>query len=318
MNAELNRIEDFSANKTVNGFYLVREKHLRKKQNGEPYLSVVLTDKTGSISGNIWDSIREIEPLFEKGDPVAMKGIVKEWQDSLQVTIQYIKKASDAILQSYNQSIVDLLPATSKSIDSMWEEIQSIIQSIDEPFSSLVSAIFAEHEEKIKSYPASMKLHHAVYGGLLEHVSSGAKIAEFIAKHYEDVDRNLFLTGILLHDIGKITELSGPGDTEYTDEGNFIGHIVIGRDIVKKAMEEMVDFPRELQWKIEHMILAHQGKLEWGSPKKPAFLEAFLVHFIDEMDARVNQIQASIENDIQQGNWTSLQNYFRTALWKKD
>ncbi len=317
MNAKLSQIEEFVANETVNGFYLVREKHLRQKQNGEPYLNVVLTDKTGSISGNVWENIREIEPLFEKGDPVAVKGIVKEWKNSLQLTIQHIKKASEEILQSYNQSIVDLLPATSKSIDAMWEEIQATIKSLDEPFSSLVSAIFSEHEAKIKSHPASMKLHHAVHGGLLEHISSGAKIAEFIAKHYENVDRNLLLTGILLHDIGKITELSGAGDTEYTDEGNFIGHIVIGRDIAKKAMEEIADFPRELQWKIEHIILAHQGKLEWGSPKKPAFLEAFLVHFIDEMDARVNQIQTSIENDIQQGNWTSLQNYFRTALWKK-
>ena len=199
----------------------------------------------------------------------------------------------------------------------MWTDIQKGINSIQNTFiKQLVQSIYNEHEESIKTHPASMILHHAFRGGLLEHTHSMLNIAEGICKNYSELDRDLIVSGVLLHDIGKLKELAPGLATSYTDCGNFVGHIVIGRDILLNAIAKIDGFPDLLKLKMEHIILSHQGKLEWQSPKEPMFPEALLVYFIDEIDTRINQMKREIESDTTEGDWTNKNNYFHRPLYK--
>lgn len=161
-----------------------------------------------------------------------------------------------------------------------------------------------------------MRLHHAYQGGLLEHIFNTVKIAKSICEVYDEIDKELFITGILIHDIGKIRELSGGYIFDYTDEGNFIGHVVLGRDMLIEEAREIEGFPELLRLKLEHIILSHHGKYEWQSPKEPAFPEAQLVYQIDEIDTRLYQMKSSIESDVSKGKWTTKSNYFKRVLYK--
>jgi len=161
-----------------------------------------------------------------------------------------------------------------------------------------------------------MILHHAFRGGLLEHTHSMIKIAGAVCQNYPDMERDLIISGVLLHDIGKLVELEPGLATDYTDAGNFVGHIVLGRDILLKGISQIEDFPELIKLKMEHIILSHQGKLEWQSPKEPMFPEALVVFFIDELDTRINQMNREIESDKSDGLWTSKNNYFHRPLFK--
>jgi len=316
MKAKITQIKKFRKNTSIQGFFLVRAKHLRSTRNNHPFLQLELQDNSGSIEAKVWEDVPAFEKSFEEGDAVVVKGRVSEYAERLQLEVVDIARASLKKHAEYGFDLTKLIPASAYDAGQMWKELAKIIKGMNNPFlKTLISKIYQEHAEIIKIHPASMKLHHAWLSGFLEHVLSMAKIGVFLAKHYA-LDRDLLLTGILLHDIGKIIELNPAQKPGYTDSGKLLGHLVLGRDMVRDTIQDIDDFPRDLQLKVEHMILSHQGKYEWQSPKQPKFPEALMLHQIDEMDARMNMMAEAIAKDNETGSWTNRFNYFRIPLLK--
>ncbi|MEA3286871.1 MAG: HD domain-containing protein [Candidatus Marinimicrobia bacterium] len=316
MKAKITQIKNFKKNTHIQGFFLVREKHLRSTRTNHPYLQLQLQDNSGSIEAKVWEDVPAFEKSFDEGDAVVVKGRVSEYAQRLQLEIEDIGRAIPEKHADYGFDLTKLIPSSKSSINQMWRELGKIIKEMkNDHLKSLISKIYKEHGAVIKQHPASMKLHHAWVGGYLEHVFSMARLGVVLADHYA-VDRDLLLTGILLHDIGKIIELNPASKPGYTDSGKLLGHIVLGRDLARDTMSGINGFPPDLQLKVEHMILAHQGKYEWQSPKLPKFKEALLLHHIDELDARMNMMSVAMEQDQETGAWTNRYNYFRVPLLK--
>ncbi len=318
MKAKITKIKNFKKNTHIQGFFLVREKHLRSTRTNHPYLQLYLQDNSGSIEAKVWEDVPAFEKSFNEGDAVVVKGRVNEYREQLQLEIEDIGKASPEKHAEYGFELEKLIPSTRNNVSQMWRELAKIIKGMtNSHLKALISEIYRKNAETIKSHPASMKLHHAWLGGFLEHVLSMAQIGVELGEHYE-IDTDLLLTGIMLHDIGKLEELNPAQRPGYTDRGKLLGHITIGRDIAREVMATLEDFPVDLQLKVEHMILSHQGRYEYQSPKQPKFKEALLLHYIDELDARMNMMDEAMEKDGESGAWTNRFNYFRIPLLKGD
>jgi 3'-5' exoribonuclease len=312
----ITQISSFKEGTSIQGFYLCVEKHLRHTRAGDLYLDLILRDNSGTVPAKIWDKVDEFNEKFSAGNPVAIKGNIESFKDRLQLVIKKINIASVKNYGRYGFDPSLIVPTSPYNPNKMWKRVVQIIGKMKNPFlKKVVSNIFREHKDKLLIHPASVMMHHNYRSGFLEHILSMAKIAEKLTPLYK-LDQDLVMAGVLLHDIGKLTEISSSLEAEYTDEGNFIGHIVIGRDMVRKASGKIKGFPKILQQQLEHIILSHQGKFEWQSPKQPSFEEALLVHFIDNMDAKMNLMKLALEEDQQDGKWTDRKNIFRTALYK--
>lgn len=312
----ITQISSFKEGASIQGFYLCVEKHLRHTRAGDLYLDLILRDNSGTVPAKIWDKVDEFNEKFSAGNPVAIKGNIESFKDRLQLVIKKINIASVKNYGRYGFDPSLIVPTSPYNPNKMWKRVVQIIGKMKNPFlKKVVSNIFREHKDKLLIHPASVMMHHNYRSGFLEHILSMAKIAEKLTPIYK-LDQDLVMAGVLLHDIGKLTEISSSLEAEYTDEGNFIGHIVIGRDMVREACAKIKGFPKILQQQLEHIILSHQGKFEWQSPKQPSFEEALLVHFIDNMDAKMNLMKLALEEDQQDGKWTDRKNIFRTALYK--
>ena len=311
-------IANFKDGDSIQGFYLCVEKHLRHTRSGDLFLDLQLRDKTGSINGKIWDNVDKLNEKFNAGDPVAVSGNVDSFKERPQLIVKKINRASVQYYGRYGYDPSLIVPASSKNPNDMWKAITKIIRSIkSNPLRKLVSMIYRENKEILLVHPASVKMHHNYRSGFIEHVLSMAEIANQLAVHYQ-LDCDLLISGVFLDDIGKIIEISSDLEAEYTNEGNFIGHIVIGRDMIRAAVKKITNFPKDIQLKLEHMILSHQGKYEWQSPKKPKIREALLLHLIDNMDAKMNLFVMALEESAKKGDWTDRHNYFRIPLYKGD
>jgi 3'-5' exoribonuclease len=312
----ITQISSFKEGASIQGFYLCVEKHLRHTRAGDLYLDLILRDNSGTVPAKIWDKVDEFNEKFSAGNPVAIKGNIESFKDRLQLVIKKINIASVKNYGRYGFDPSLIVPTSPYNPNKMWKRVVQIIGKMKNPFlKKVVSNIFREHKDKLLIHPASVMMHHNYRSGFLEHILSMAKIAEKLTPIYK-LDQDLVMAGVLLHDIGKLTEISSSLEAEYTDEGNFIGHIVIGRDMVREASAKIKGFPKILQQQLEHIILSHQGKFERQSPKQPSFEEALLVHFIDNMDAKMNLMKLALEEDQQDGKWTDRKNIFRTALYK--
>ena len=268
-------IANFKDGDSIQGFYLCVEKHLRHTRSGDLFLDLQLRDRTGSINGKIWDNVDKLNEKFNAGDPVAVSGNVDSFKERPQLIVKKINRASVQYYGRYGYDPSLIVPASSKNPNDMWKAITKIIRSIkSNPLRKLVSMIYRENKEILLVHPASVKMHHNYRSGFIEHVLSMAEIANQLAVHYQ-LDRDLLIAGVFLHDIGKIIEISSDLEAEYTDEGNFIGHIVIGRDIVRSTAKNITKFPEDVQIKLEHMILSHQGKYEWKSPKNLKYAKPY-------------------------------------------
>ncbi len=312
----ITQISSFLEGTSIQGFYLCVEKHLRHTRAGDLYLDLILRDNSGTVPAKVWDKVDEFNEKFSAGNPVAIKGNIESFKDRLQLVIKKINIASVKNYGRYGFDPSLIVPTSPYNPNKMWKRVVQIIGKMKNPFlKKVVSNIFREHKDKLLIHPASVMMHHNYRSGFLEHILSMAKIAEKLTPIYK-LDQDLVMAGVLLHDIGKLTEISSSLEAEYTDEGNFIGHIVIGRDMVREACAKIKGFPKILQQQLEHIILSHQGKFERQSPKQPSFEEALLVHFIDNMDAKMNLMKLALEEDQQDGKWTDRKNIFRTALYK--
>ncbi|GAB4438287.1 MAG: HD domain-containing protein [bacterium] len=297
--------------------FFVSEKVLATGKTGKPYLSLKLSDKTGTIDGRVWDKVEMLNTLFDREDFVHVKGSVQLYQGVAQLVIGDIKKVNDLALLNMD----DFIPESGKDLNQLWSEFLRIGKSIKEPFlSSLFTKVFIEDRdvaEKLKVYPAAKSLHHAYKGGLLEHTLNIAKLAELVCNFYGDMlNRDILIFSALFHDIGKIRELSFSFATNYTDEGRLLGHIILADELLVKKAAEIPNFPPQLLNILRHILISHHGEYEFGSPKKPKTLEALVIHFLDNLDAKLNGFILAVDKDAQPGDWTSVVKAFDRQLYK--
>ncbi len=314
----ITQINEFKEGADIRGFFLCVEKHLRNTRSGDLYLDLVLRDRTGQITAKLWKEVNEYHDKFSAGDAVVIAGQVDVYLDKLQLNIKKINVAS---VQSYGRYGYDpalIVPSAKSDPRQMWKELTLCIKKINNKYlKMLVTSVYKEYKNKILTHPASVVMHHNYRSGLLEHTLSMAQLGLFLAEHYQ-VDTDLLMTGIFLHDIGKVKEITSELEASYSDEGNLIGHIVLGRDIAIKVANRIKDFPPDLIQKVEHLILSHQGQYDCQSLQKPKFKEALLLHLIDNLDAKMNLMEKAIDDDIEEGKWTSRRNHFRIPILKDE
>ncbi len=280
----------------VNEIFLCKHKQSAVTKNGKPYENVILQDKTGMLDAKIWEPDSSGIDDFDSLDYIAIVGDVTSFQGALQVNIKRVRKAKE---DEYDPK--DYLPVSSREIDEMYEELKSYIGSIENPYlHQLLNSFFLEDPEfvkRFKAHSAAKSIHHGFMGGLLEHTLSVAGLCDAFCRQYSILNRDLLLTAAMFHDIGKLEELSGFPANDYTDEGQLLGHIMIGTEWVGEHIREIPNFPRKLSNELKHCILSHHGELEFGSPKKPALVEAMALCFADNIDAKMETMKEIFENE---------------------
>lgn len=276
----------------ITSFFAVTTKQLRHRKAGMPYLLLTLCDRTGTIPAKMWDATEDARTVCE-GDLVKVQGRVGEYQSRLEITIEKIRKAKEKEVE-----IGDFLPTTKCNIDALWEELLLAIEGVKSPeIRDLLALVVKEPSiaELMKKAPAAKAHHHAFIGGLLEHIVSLCRFASAAHQLYPWLNRDLLIAAAILHDIGKIYELAWSTTFIYTDRGKLVGHINIGVQIVQAAADRLTTISEETVAILEHIVLSHHGKLEWGSPVEPACAEAVLFHFLDNADARLAAIKDYID-----------------------
>ena len=290
----------FEEGRNFDGFFLVLAKQQRTTKTNKPYLNLILGDKTGQLEARIWDpGDARIAKEFDKGAIVKVRGCCSRFEDRLQVKIDQLRVAlADEVEKS------DLLPATGYDVNDLWRQLGNFIEGMSNPdLKALLKSILSDPSiaTAYREAPAARQLHHAWLGGLLEHVVSLLRLGDRVAAHYTLLDRDLLLTGIILHDIGKIRELSWDIGFDYTIEGVLLGHIQMGVDLVEKAIAGLPQFPDRLRTLVLHLILSHHGKLEFGSPKLPMIPEALVLNFVDDLDAKMQAVISEFEKSAREG-----------------
>jgi len=293
-------LANFDEGKLFDGYFLVLAKQQRTTKTNKPYLNLILGDKTGQLEGRVWElGDPRIAKDFERGDIVKARGSASRFDDRLQMKVDQLRKA-----QAGEVDKADMLPSTTYDVAALWKQLQSFVESFSNPdLKLLLTAMLADPAlaQAYREAPAAKQLHHAWLGGLLEHVVSLLTLADRVIPSYPLLDRDLLLTGVILHDIGKVQELSWEIGFEYTVEGMLLGHIQMGAALVEKTIDSLPNFPPKLKTLILHMILSHHGKLEFGSPKLPMIPEALVLNFLDDLDAKIQAMTGEFEKCIREG-----------------
>lgn len=307
-------ITDIKAGDRVDDIFVLSEKILSQKRDGNNFLNVTLSDKTGTIKGVVWDNVDQIAAGITSGDFAYVNGSVSDYRGTLQVVIKKMEPFSpDTIDPS------DFLPQTSRDIEGMFERLIKITETIKTDYlKALIDAFFKDKEfvNKFKTAPAAKKMHHAYIGGLLEHTLSMVSLAEKIAGHYSGIDRDLLLSGTVLHDIGKIDEFEYQFKIDYSDKGRLLNHIVIGLKMVDDKLSGIEHFPEDQMLLLKHLIVSHHGTREFGSPEPPKTIEAVLLNYIDEIDSKVNGIRDFIASEDPDETWTSYHRLLERHFYK--
>jgi 3'-5' exoribonuclease len=290
----------FDEGRPFDGFFLVLYKQLCTTKTNKPYLNVILGDKTGQIEGRVWEpNDPRIARDFEKGELVKVRGSFSRFNERPQVKIEQVRKAA-----ANEADKTDMLPSTVYDVADLWRQLLGFVDSFTEPHLKLLLATILSDPSiagAFRQAPAAKQLHHAWLGGLLEHVVSLLTLADRVTPHYPILHRDLVLTGVILHDIGKIRELSWDVGFEYTVEGSLLGHIQMGTALAEQTMDSLPGFPPRLKLLVLHMILSHHGKLEFGSPKLPMIPEALVLNFLDDLDAKMQAVQGEFDKCAREG-----------------
>jgi len=310
-------VSDLKANQVITTTFLVHGKDVRQKKSGEPYLSLLLGDRTGDVDAKMWDNVAEVMETFERDDFVKVKGLLQVFQNRLQLTIHKMSRVLDA-----DVDFTDYFPASERDPAEMFAELGGIIAGINNPNLRGLLENFMSDEPLARMYrlaPAAKQVHHAFLGGLIEHVLSLCNLARMLATHYKYIDIDLLLTGVILHDVGKVAELTYDRSFGYSSEGQLIGHIAIGLRFLHEKLQRLPDFPPKLRVLVEHMILSHHGELEFGSPKLPQFPEALLLHHLDNLDSKMECMRALVAKDrLVAGDWTAYNASLDRSILKKE
>lgn len=301
-------INELGEHEAVKDIFLVGGKQLRQNRNGDLYLQMVLSDKTGTLNAMLWNANDHISNRFENGDFVTIDGKSQVHNGAMQIIVNRIDKAKP---ESVNED--DFIFISKEDIAQLTQELSTILRNIEDLNIRNLAECFLADEQFMKSFsraPAAVKNHHAFHGGLMAHVVNLMKVAQSVAPHYPNVDTSLLVMGAFLHDIGKIDELHYERDLGYSDEGQLIGHLVMGVSMLERKIEEAEklageSFPRETALRLKHMIVSHHGRYDFGSPKVPMTPEAIALHLLDDLDAKINHFENILNDDANPGAWTS-------------
>lgn len=291
-------------NQTITSNFVVALKQVKTKKNGELYLAVTLADRTGHVQANMWDNVSDALNAFEQDDFVKVKGMVQKYNGRWQLTLHKVRKLGDTEID-----YTDYLPKTPKDIDQLWRTLGEFVDTFTNPWLQRLVKDFMADETIATAYknaPAAKTLHHAYVGGLLDHVVSLFTVCDLAARNYPQVNRELLLTGAFLHDIGKIHELTYQRSISYTTKGQLLGHLIIELEMLHDKLAHIPGFPDELKLLIEHLIISHHGQYEFGSPKLPMFPEALMLHYLDDLDSKMESMRAQFERESElETPWTS-------------
>ena len=308
-------INELREGEKISGIYLCKHKQAAVTKNGKPYENLILLDKTGTIDGKIWEpnslGIDEFDPL----DYIDVVGDVTSFQGSLQVSIKRARKAGEGEYDPGNY-----LPVSGKDVESMYQELLGFTAQIKNPYlHRLLVSFFQEDEEFIRAFKgnsAAKTVHHGFIGGLLEHTLSVVKLCQYYCRTYPILNQDLLITTAMLHDIGKTRELSPFPKNDYTDDGQLLGHIMIGAEMIHDKAREIPGFPEKLESEVKHCILSHHGELEYGSPKKPALAEAVALNLADNTDAKMETLTEIFNGAGEQKDWLGYNRFFESNLRK--
>ncbi len=305
-------VKDIADKSKIKGIYLVARKVNATDRNGKAYLSLILMDKSGQIDARVFENADKLGASFDEQEHVRINGTAKSFQGRLQLHVQHIEK-----VQKDEVVAEDYLPASQKDAEQMWRELREILDTVRDPdIARLLRALFDDPDtaSRFRQVPAAKTIHHAWVGGLMEHNLSVLKIVDGLCRHYARespglLNRDLCIAGAVLHDFGKIYELSGERSFEYTHEGRLIGHLVQCSQRLAEVAATLPDFPRSKLIELQHIVLSHHDRLEFGSPKRPKTAEAMLVHAADQLDSRMGFLRQLFERESAPG-WSSYQKVF--------
>jgi 3'-5' exoribonuclease len=291
-------------NKIVTSSFVVVAKQIKPKKTGEPYLALTLGDRSGQLEAKMWDNVEEVLDSFEQDDFLKIKGLVNKYKQRFQLTVHKLRKLGESEID-----FSDYLPKTTKDIDELWRTLTGFVDSFqNQHLKSLVQAFMTDAEiaAAYRNAPAAKTLHHAYIGGLLDHVVSLFRSCDLICQNYPQINRDLLLTGAFLHDIGKIHELTYNRSFSYSTKGQLLGHMIIELEMLQAKLATLPGFPDELKILIEHLIISHHGEYEFGSPKLPMFPEALMLHYLDDLDSKMEAMRAQFEREAAlESPWTS-------------
>lgn len=312
----MKKIKEIREKDQVVGTYLISKKDVGVSKTGKAYLTLRIMDSTGEMEARVWDDAEAVARGFDKNDVVSLKGYAVAYQGGVQVNV-----SSVSALKEGAYTMRDFLPASKRPPEEMLVELDAVIAAVsDVHIKALLEAIFNDVDirGRFSTAPAAKSMHHPYLGGLLEHVLSLLGLAGKVAGHYGSlIDRDMLIAGAMLHDIGKIDELSYERAFEYTDAGRLLGHITIGIELVDKKIEGIADFPAQKAVLLKHMLLSHHGTLEFGSPKRPKTMEAIVLSYLDDLDAKVTAVKTLIEDGPDDGTgWTPYQRMFERYIYK--
>jgi 3'-5' exoribonuclease len=308
-------VKDLAPDSPVRTTFLVKSRERKMASNGAAYLDLIFQDTTGAIPAKLWDYSERTTPTFEVDDVVQVEGHVESYRGTAQIRVRKVARCGPEEVDLF-----DYLPRTQRNPEEMYAALLERVRAMGEtPLRALLLAVLEDTAiaERLKLAPAAMSYHHAVLGGLLEHVTSLLALADRVADHYPWLRRDLILAGLVLHDLGKIEELNFARGFRYSTRGQLVGHITIALEIVQEKIRQIPGFPAQLKDQIEHIILSHHGKLEFGSPKEPMFPEALVVHYLDDLDSKLQAMREQYAADEGlPGDWTSRNPALKRELLK--
>ena len=297
------------------GFFLCTQKDVRPGRNGE-FLSLMLQDATGRMVARVFDDVEKLKGSFDVGDFVKVRARANVYNDRLQLIVENIRRVHLEQDRQEGFREEDCVISSARPVDEMWAELSGRIAGVGNPFlKRLVESIVAANEAKLRVWPAAQTLHHAYRAGFLEHILQMAAVGDMLAKAY-NANADLILAGALLHDIGKLQELDYDLATSYSREGRLLGHIMLGSTLVGEAAAAIEGFPSDLLTEIQHLILSHHGRLEYGSPVAPMTVEAFILSFVDDLDAKINMVRQAVRDDTGDGEFTAYHAKLERVIWK--
>lgn len=305
-------IGDLRDGEMISETYLCKTKQTLKTKAGKNYYSLLLQDKSGTLDAKIWELSAGIDH-FEAMEYIRVDGQVISFQGTLQLNVKRVRRSQEG---EYDPA--DFVPTTNKNIDEIYSELLKFISSIQQPhLKKLAESFFIEDKTfaaGFKKHSAAKSVHHGFVGGLLEHTLSVVKLCDYYAKNYPLINRDLLITAAIFHDIGKMEELSSFPENDYTDEGQLLGHIYIGTEIIGSRIRTIPNFPVQLASELKHCILAHHGELEYGSPKKPAIIEALALNFADNTDAKLQTMTEILNGGDEKMTWLGLSRLFESNI----
>ena len=308
-------ISDLIVNQTVSTTFLVKSKELRNKKTGGQFALLTLSDRTGDLVGQWWDNFEDTIDTFDRDDIVFVRGLVNYYRNHLQISIHRMR-----LCLEHEIDLAHYFPTTKYDVDEMFAELMKIISNYNNPYlRQLLEEIFADDmvARKFKKAPAAKTMHHPYLGGLLEHTLSLVKLCRKVGEHYPGIDIDLLQTGAVLHDFGKIDELCYERGFGYTNEGQMIGHLVMETIMVSDQIKQIPGFPEELRRHLLHMLLAHHGKLEFGSPKLPSTPEALMLAYLDDLDSKIEAMQRLMGEPHTTGDWTRISPMFDRPIYRR-